>query len=352
MKIHFQQPPITIPMPISNCETNDALLSSNDIGQLNTVAFFAGEQERILLSLRQFSSLLETKGVAHAEVLQMFDAFFPIGQKKEISESARLDSIKAEHHVKLSSAIDSATVTDHLLNPQIAIARSDFLREVTTDKLQESAGNLTEIWKELSDLIEMFDKDDLSQYASALEQYRTLYQWITDIVSSLEDYVGIDGDNHMRVDFKKIENALNAVLGKYNPPTNNVVIAGKTPSNGMESSEAVDACKRLGLDPLECIHANKDGTFCIIPDLSQIKKQIADLPRAGGGAVEDNRKISITAYNVWKSGFDSQVSRIEDSLQTRGQKYSNAYGRFESAHKTISSIIQSMTDMLRSFLQF
>lgn len=351
MEICFQRASITIPMQTNNQETDVASLSSNDLRPLTPRECLEGEQEKVMLRALQLSSLIEPKRVAHAEVLQELYAFFPTVQEK-FSETVRLNSTKTNHLVKLSSAIDRAKLMDHLLNPQIASACSDLLRDVNAEKIPEKVGNLTEIWKELSDLIEKFDKNDLSQYASALEKYTTLYQWITDIVSSLESYVGIDTDNHMRVDFKKIENALNAILKKYKPPTNNVLIAGKTPSNGMESSEAVDACKRLGLDPLECIHANKDGTFCIIPDLSQIKKQIANLPKNGDGVVEDNRRLSIVAYNAWKSGFDSQVSRIEDSLQTRGQKYSNAYGRFESSHKTISAIIQSMTEMLRSFLQF
>ncbi|MGZ9713416.1 IpaD/SipD/SspD family type III secretion system needle tip protein [Glaciimonas sp. GNP009] len=350
MEISIQQPLTAMAMSINNRETSDASVFCNDIEPLITGKLQEGERERIISRALQFSSLLENKRMVYAEVLQAFDAI-DFNDPTKIVGAVRLDTVKLENLANLSAAIDGSTVMDHLLGPQIAVLRNDLLRDLVADKLPD-ANNLNEVWKELSGLIGKYEEGDLSHYASALAKYTTLYQQITDIVASLKKYVSSDGDNDMKVNFKQIENALNSILNRFEPPTMNGVIAGKTPENGILSNEAVDICTKLGIDPVECIHANRDGTFCIIPDLSQIKKQIANLPTSDDGIVIDGHKLSITTYNVWKSGFDAQVSRIEDSLQSRGQKYSNAYGRFETAHKTISSIIQSMADMLRAFLQF
>lgn len=216
-----------------------------------------------------------------------------------------------------------------------------------SDNGSKSGNNLGDIWKELAEMIGKSEKGDVADYGAALDQYTKLYQAISDILAKFGTWVRADDDNYMRVDFAALKQALTELLNKYENPTQDQVIAGKAPTGGIKEDEAKAICEKLGLDPKECCHKNGDGTYCVIPDMSQIKKMIAGLP-----ASSDNHKISIASYNAWKAGFDSQMSRIEDSLQTRGQKYSNTYSRFENFHKTISSIIQSMADMLRQFLQF
>lgn len=226
-------------------------------------------------------------------------------------------------------------------------ARSLPLPYSASDNGSKSGNNLGDIWKELAEMIGKSEKGDVADYGAALDQYTKLYQAISDILAKFGTWVRADDDNYMRVDFAALKQALTELLNKYENPTQDQVIAGKAPSGGIKEDEAKAICEKLGLDPKECCHRNSDGTYCVIPDMSQIKKMIAGLP-----ASSDNHKISIASYNAWKAGFDSQMSRIEDSLQTRGQKYSNTYSRFENFHKTISSIIQSMADMLRQFLQF
>lgn len=210
-----------------------------------------------------------------------------------------------------------------------------------------SGNNLDDIWKELAEMIGKSEEGDLGDYAAALDKYTKLYQALSDILGQFGKWVRADDDNHMRVDFGSLQNALNSLLNKYWNPTQNEVIAGKAPRGGISGKEAAAICERLGLDPKECSHRNSDGTYCVVPDTSQVKRMIEGLP-----ATSNNRRISIASYNAWKAGFDSQMSRVEDALQMRGQKYSNSYSRFENFHKTISSIIQSMADMLRQYLQF
>lgn len=216
-----------------------------------------------------------------------------------------------------------------------------------SDNGSKSGNNLGDIWKELAEMIGKSEKGDVADYGAALDKYTKLYQAISDILAKFGTWVRADDDNYMRVDFASLKQALTDLLNKYENPTQDQVIAGKAPSGGIKEDEAKAICEKLGLDPKECCHRNSDGSYCVIPDMSQIKKMISGLPASG-----NNHKISIASYNAWKAGFDSQMSRIEDSLQTRGQKYSNTYSRFENFHKTISSIIQSMADMLRQFLQF
>lgn len=211
---------------------------------------------------------------------------------------------------------------------------------------ETSSNNLGDIWKELAGLIGQSKDGDLDKFSSALEKYTKLYQELADIQAKFGQWVRGDDDNYMKVDFASLKEALTNLLNKYDNPGKDQIIAGDS-SNGLTEDEAKAICEKLGLDPKACNHRNSDGTYCVIPDMSQVRKMVESLPSGN-----NDHKISIASYNAWKAGFDSQMSRVEDAMQTRGQKYSNTYSRFENFHKTISSIIQSMADMLRQFLQF
>ena len=216
---------------------------------------------------------------------------------------------------------------------------------------QAATTRFPNLWQELTDSINLKDKD-LANYSEGLDRYNYLFTQVTNILSQLAGWVSADGDNHMKVQFKKIGQELQSLLDRYDPPGKDQVIAGASPTGGFKTeAEARFICEELGLDPALCIYPNRfgDKSYCVIPDLSQIKSMLKNLP---GGGKTDDYKISIASYNTWKSGFDSQMSRLQDALQVRGQKYANTNSRFENYNKTISSIIQSMAEMLKSFLNF
>jgi len=268
------------------------------------------------------------------------------------------DGVNSLHLEALRVALDGVALSEKLDRPREKAAIDAHARlmpgagdtpaaSAYADAEMASGQNLGEIWQELADMIGTSQDGELAEYAAALDKYTALYQSLSDIMAKLGGWVRADGDNYMRVDFGNLYTELDNLVSAYDNPTQDKVIAGKAPSGGISEAEAKDVCERLGLDPKECVHRNNDGTYCVVPDVSQVRKMIEGLP-----STQNNYQISIASYNAWKAGFDSQMSRVEDALQTRGQKYSNAYSRFENFHKTISSIIQTMADMLRQFLQF
>lgn len=268
--------------------------------------------------------------------------------------------------VQLSEKLDSdqkRKAENYLLKlPRSSVVDIDNARAYVADTVDASGtsvarqsapagGRLPDLWSELTDSISGKNKG-LENYEASLDKYNYLYKQVTNILSQLGSWVTADGDNYMKVHFKKIGQELQSLLNKYNPPGKDQIIAGASPIGGFKTeADARLICEELGLDPELCIYQNKigDQSYCVIPDLSQIRSMLNNLP---GEGKTDDYKISIAAYNAWKSGFDSQMSRLEDALQVRGQKYTNTHSRFENYHKTISSIIQSMADMLKSFLNF
>ncbi|MBB3211536.1 uncharacterized protein YoxC [Herbaspirillum sp. Sphag1AN] len=256
------------------------------------------------------------------------------------SENARLAVIKSEDGFSQTEVIDE-------LSPIIAQFAEQKLSPELAQLVGESKSqNLGEVWQELASSIT--DKNEnLEDYAKALEKYTALYQKLTNIMTDLANWVSADGENRMKVEWGSLSKALVEIL---NTPKNEMAIAGSAPSGGLSKSDAMDICQKLGLDSANCLHENTlssggDGSFCVIPDLSQIMSMQK-------GMLEKNNSMSITEYNVWKAGFDSQFSRVEDALQARGQKYTNAYTRFDTYTKMMSSIIQTMHDMLKNFLNF
>lgn len=257
----------------------------------------------------------------------------------------RLTVIETEEAFSQAEAIEEfSSSISRLSDLQLSPEMIAFLDVGTTAATRESQ-SLGAIWQELAGTITGKDQD-MAVYAKALDKYTALYQNLTDLLSKLATWVSADGENRMKVDVRALQ--LELVLLLKTPETE-MTIAGAFPRGGLNRAEANDICEKLGLNPAECIRQNTvnsggDGSFYITPDLSQIRTMKDNLP--------SKESMSIAQYNVWKSGFDSQISRVEDALQARGQKYSNTYSRFENYHKMMSNIIQAMADMLKSFVPF
>jgi type III secretion system IpaD/SipD/SspD family effector len=191
-------------------------------------------------------------------------------------------------------------------------------------------------WDRLIAMIDSSSQQNVEAYASVLEQYTNLYQGVSNVLSKFGKLVTTSSDNKMTVDFPKIKDMLSNVLSQ----AENNTIAGAV-SNGLSKEQADQICKQLKL-PDHCSVINHDSTYRVIPDVSQVRTMIDSLP--------DNNNLSVAHYNAWKSGFDAQMNRMEDALQDRTHKYSYTFSRFENFYKTISFIVQSMTDMLKTYL--
>lgn len=191
-------------------------------------------------------------------------------------------------------------------------------------------------WDRLVAMIDSSSQQNVEAYASVLEQYTNLYQGVSNVLAKFGKLVTTSSDNKMSVDFPKIKDMLNNVLSQ----TERNTIAGVV-SNGLSKEQADQICKQLKL-PDHCSVINPDSTYRVIPDVSQVRTMIESLP--------DNNNLSVAQYNAWKSGFDAQMNRMEDALQDRTHKYSYTFSRFENFYKTISFILQSMTDMLKTYL--
>ena len=244
--------------------------------------------------------------------------------------------------IKISEKIDRPLETEMLTGLQERLLRISNLDD-------SKRSSLTNIYESLVQAIDKADNEELTKYFMGVGIYQTLYQKITDIYSGFTNLIRADGDSKLKVDFLVLKSQLQALLVPYqNPPSKDCIIAGNFPTNALTLAEANEICKKLGLNANNCIRMNNsDGTYYVMPDLIQVIKMLESIPL---NATNDYA-MTIPTYNVWKSTFDAQMSRLEEVVQATTQKLSNAYSRFESTNKTISSIMQSLADMLHVFLR-
>ncbi|PRC93871.1 IpaD/SipD/SspD family type III secretion system needle tip protein [Solimicrobium silvestre] len=318
---------------------------------------------------RAMADLLELRNEQHQEYTQI----------EQVQKQALVPgNMSGNKLAALSEALDSAEISEKLNASKMSAAgesllnllsatfgnagasgRSENAEDAPTDAPyaarsmppssqsgNTARGGLGDIWKQLADMIGKSEKGDLADYAAALAKYTDLYRAMTNILSKLAQWVSATDASNLKVDFGALVKELEALINEYerNPI-----------AKGLSLQEAGALCKKLGLDPEACrVFDPITGNYRVIADLSQVKAMLSGIKDLIKTLPGNGPKYAITLvkYNAWKAGFDSQVSRLEEALQERGQKYSNNYSRFESFHKTISSIIQSMADMLRQFLQF
>lgn len=309
--------------------------------------------QQSLSSAREYGDALGDWVQSHGEVVRRLSADGKVNLNSEKLLALREDLAGAE----LSDQVDlpsAEAAQEKIANLSQNLGRQARAADSNPDPVVGAGGGtLGEIWQELSSYIGIAEKGDLADYSAALDKYTYLYQQLANLLGKLGDWVKEGKENELEINFKAIAAELDALIAKYEPKYGDVsqdqVIAGASKGGFKTKAEADAICETLGLDPAMCSHRNSDGTYCVIPDISQLKLMRDNVEKYKN----DEKKIMpISTYNAWKTGFDSQMSRIEDSLQTRGQKYSNCYSRFENFHKTISSMIQSMADMLKGFLHF
>jgi len=323
-----------------------------DIGITNSPCIASVEEECAQLEVSDVSKWIEKMGERvgrHKKVHDVCLTFFSSlpneldsaalispDQKKMSTLVSALEVLQVEGYGQLQVEKQAKQRAIEFLGEPIQI---DHAAIVDGRSISVPEKNFSNKWDRLVAMIDASDQKNVEGYASALEQYTRLYQGVSNVLSKLGTLVTTSDDNKMTVDFPKIKEMLNKLLQMYLPPAEGNTIAG-TVRNGLSKSQADQICKALKL-PDECRVQNKDLTYCVIPDVSQVQTMLDSLPT--------KNNLSVAHYNAWKSGFDAQMNRIEEVLQDRGHKYSYTFGRFENFYKTISFILQSMTDMLKIY---
>ncbi|KAF3999342.1 IpaD/SipD/SspD family type III secretion system needle tip protein [Glaciimonas immobilis] len=364
MVVHGNAPPSSPPLARRAAEV-PALTSLGFVVPANLEGQLTEAELSILdncnSNLRTLFNGLEMRRIAHEDVKKAQERFlrpavFPPVEARA-GDILTPSLFSRDQLSQLIEALDKAVLTDHLFDTKMGPMGDQFTDQLAAAKKVVSSGypdggfNSSTIWDQLAENIKNYDKGELAQNAAAMAKYMALYKDITDLISSLSDHISTKDDKYMAIKGKDLKDAMQAIVDKYKPiPSSEVVIAGKAPASGITEGEANAIAKKLGL-PASSVVKNDDGTYCVIPDISEVEKLITDFPDGRWPTNGNEMVLTIAEYNVWKSGFDAQVNRIEDSLQKRNQKYSQANTSFLAFVNRCTAIIDMMTAMMMEMIK-
>lgn len=197
-----------------------------------------------------------------------------------------------------------------------------------------------EFCEEIARMIGETKTDYLEVYEKILEKYIGLFKDLSDILSQLPNLIDDGKDNKITVDAGKLKALLEALKTKYQNQVLYPTESGKKASK----SEAEDWAEKLGL-PASCVQPDGSSGYVVKFDLSPIDEMLNGL-----GAVS-NGEISSAKYQAWKAGFDAQVEKINNYVQTLSQKYTTANSTYDNLVKVLSSTITSMYDADKEYLK-
>lgn len=265
----------------------------------------------------------------------------------------------AARHGGLNEAPAKQNKSSIALNPQKPPSST---QEKIADKPPGEAGEgINLIYRSLVDTVTVFNGIELRGYSRSMDIYSKIYSKMIDVAKPSEWLSTKDSDKEKSfiVGPKLKEGLVNLIEecrprrnGLFLMPDKKYVIASFAEN---EKEKCQDLLDKLGLSTEKDVsmvfipaHRNPEGKsiYIIVPDISPLEKMVLLLDG------KENVDLSLADYNVWKTSFDIQVSRFEDAMKTRGQKYGNIVSQFEHFYKTISSIIETLARSLRGYLQF
>lgn len=196
-----------------------------------------------------------------------------------------------------------------------------------------------EFCEEIAEIIGETKKDYLQIYEKVLEKYIMLFKSLSDILSELPKLINDGKDNKVTVNSGKLKELLEALKNKYK----NEVLYPTEFGKKVSQEEAEDWAEKLGL-PDSCVQSDGRGGYVVKFDLSPIDEMINGLGAVSG-------EISSAKYQAWKAGFDAQVEKINNYVQTLSQKYTTANSTYDNLVKVLSSTITSLYDADKEFLK-
>lgn len=241
--------------------------------------------------------------------------------------------------------------------PQSSVQKQDADKPLSED----SGEGINLIYRSLVDTVDVFNGIELRGYSRSMDIYSKIYGKMIDVAKPSEWLSTKDNDKEKSfVIGTKLREGLLALIEECRPrkngsflmPDKKYVIAS---FDANEKEKCQDLLDKLGLSNEKDVSMifipaarspERKAMYIIVPDLSPLEKMLLLL------VGKENVDLSLADYNVWKTSFDIQVSRFEDAMKTRGQKYGNIVSQFEHFYKTISSIIETLARSLRGYLQF
>lgn len=264
-----------------------------------------------------------------ARQLENYKQQFEDNQTKQRMNEAKMalltDSLKeySQFHEDLPNSSSAARAADQQAENKSKSSK-DFCKEIAKD-------------------IKSIKEGYLDVYYKALENYVKFFQSVSTLLSELAKLISDGSDNKVKIDATKLE-ALLKTLQTDTEPRKNSQLFPSDSNKSATKSQAEDWAKKFGL-PDSCIKQAPDRGWYVKVDMSPIEDMIKGLD-----AIKTS-EVSSAKYQAWKAGFDANVEKIQNLVQTLSQKYTSATSTYDNLVKVLSSTITTMYDADKEFLK-
>lgn len=201
----------------------------------------------------------------------------------------------------------------------------------------ESVGSesYADFWSQVADDLGSINTNYVEFYSNLMAKYTELYQALAKLQNAESDAVreGTDG-NHINFDDSKLNNA----YAEFDKVVNGIDLGNVPNWNNMSADQQKEMSSTLA--PAFTVDANGKISF----DLSTYNS-VKDSHTPSGS-------ITTAEYNAWLTSFNTIGSTLQSNMQSFAQRYSQANTTFDNLNKVLSSAITSLSDSLKTFLQF
>lgn len=205
-----------------------------------------------------------------------------------------------------------------------------------------STSSSREICQAVADAIGEMEEGYLSVFQEAVETYASFYSDFADLFAKFQDYVGADDDS-TTFDGSQFRADIAEFMAKYTGDGGRL-----HPSSGsLSEEEAIAWAKEFGLDPDNTVLQDSSGGYYIVVDMSPIEEIYNITPSS-----TESTSYNSAQWAAFQSAIDMQKDKVQTSMQTLTQKYSNANSTFDNLVQVLSSTITSLLECDKGFLNF
>ncbi|WP_336192512.1 IpaD/SipD/SspD family type III secretion system needle tip protein [Hafnia paralvei] len=297
--------------------------------------------------LNTLTSTVSSDQVTPSTLTQVFDRQISQLNKKEILSSERYagsvpayQSARQKNQQRLSGMLTTLSATINRNSFQTSCSLNKVTGQAAHAQLgSRSVGSesYADFWNKIAEDLGSINTSYVEFYSNLMESYTEVFQQYAHVQSAESQCVkeGSDG-NHIKFDPSSLNNQyedFESFLDKTDASLGSV-------PNWATMPESQQAEMKSTLAPAFTVDDN--GKISI--DRSAYTNARTNFPPAGD--------ISTAQYNAWLTTFNTAGSTFQSNMQSFAQRYSQANTTFDNLNKVLSSAITSLSDSLKTFLQF
>lgn len=243
-----------------------------------------------------------------------------------------------------------------------------------------TAKNDKDIAIKLSELLHKADKEYLQVYEYATKIRAEYQEKIAQIQQEIPKHISTDSSTdkdkkgNMKVDAKDIDDIITKTINLSNskeaqkklalyPPNYNTSGAKPLPATPEGKAEAehwanelpgskVQELKTKLLDWMGRPTNEEVVTGYIVVIDTQPLQNIRNALKLQSSECKNGTSVSVTTFQTWQTGFNSEIESIKTTTQEFSQAYNNANSTFSTLSKLLTSSVDTLFQSLAQYLRF